>query len=129
MRSINPKCTNDNSFKYSALISLHYYDLKHHPERPNQLKPFENKYIFKSNDYTAFENNNPSISLNVYDEYGDLLHKVTNATNNNSNILKMNKHRYHALKPNKDKYIILKDALKLFTHKELTDFILNKVTL
>ena len=43
MRSINPKCTNDKSFKYSILISLHYYDLKHHLERINQLKPYENK--------------------------------------------------------------------------------------
>ena len=88
MRSINPKCAKDESFKYSVLISLHYYDLKHHLERINQLKPDENKYIFKSNDYAAFENNNPSISLNVYDEYGDLLHKATNSTNNNAYILK-----------------------------------------
>ena len=89
MRSINPKYTNDESFKYSVLISLYYHDLKHHPERIDQLKPDQNKYIFKSNDYTAFENNNPSISLNVYDEYGDLLHKATNSTNNNSYILKI----------------------------------------
>ena len=89
MRSINPKYTNDESFKYSVLISLYYYDLEHHPERIDQLKPYQNKYIFKSNDYTAFENNNPSISLNVYDEYGDLLHKATNSTNNNSYILKI----------------------------------------
>ena len=43
-------------------------------------------------------------------------------------MLKINKHRYHVLKSNKDKYIILKDALKQFTHEELTDFILNKVS-
>ena len=128
MRSINPMCTNSESFKYSVLISLHYYDLKDHPERINQLKRYENKYIFKTNDYVAFENNNPSISLNVYDEYGELLHGATNSSNNNAYILKINEHRYHALKPNKDKYIILKDALKPFTHKELTDFILNKVS-
>ena len=84
MRSINPKCTNHESFKYSILISLHCYDLKHDPEKINQLKRYENKYIFKINDYIAFENNNPSISLNVYDEYGDLLHKATNSTNNNA---------------------------------------------
>ena len=41
MRTINPKCTNDDSFKYSILISLHYYDLYNHKERINQL----NKYI------------------------------------------------------------------------------------
>ena len=38
MRSINPKCTNNESFKYSILISLHYYELNNHPERINQLK-------------------------------------------------------------------------------------------
>ena len=128
MRSINLKCTNNESFKYSILISLHYYDLKHHLESINQLKLYENKYILKSNDYTAFENNNPTISLNVYDEYGDLLHKATNSTNNSAYMLKINKHRYHVLKSNKDKYIILKDALKQFTHEELTDFILNKLS-
>ena len=128
MRSINPKCTNSESFKYSVLISLPYYDLKDHPERINQLKRQENKYIFKTIDYVAFENNNPSISLNVYDEYGELLDRATNSTNNKAYILKINKHRYHALKPNKEKYIILKDTLKPFTHKELTDFILNKVS-
>ena len=127
MRSINPKCTNSESFKYSVLISLHYYELRHHPERINQLKRYENKYIFKTIDYVAFENNNPSISLNVYDEYGELLDRATNSTNN-AYILKIYEYRYHALKPNKDKYVILKDALKPFRHKELTDFILNKVS-
>ena len=28
METINPKCTNEDSFKYSILISLHYYNLK-----------------------------------------------------------------------------------------------------
>ena len=117
MRSINPKCTNNESFKYSVLVLLHYYDLKHHPERIKQLKNFENKNIFKSNAYIAFENNNPSASLNVYDEYGDLLHKVTNSTSNYAYILKISNNRYHARKLKKDKYIILKDTLKLFTLK------------
>ena len=95
MRSINPKGTNNESFKYSVLISLHYYHLKHHPERIKQLKNYENKNIFKSNDYIAFENNNPSVSLNIYNEYGDLLHKGTNSASNNAYILKINNNRYH----------------------------------
>ena len=128
MRSINPKCTNDESFKYSILISLHYYDLKHHLERINQLKRYENRYIFKTNNYIAFENNNPSISLNVYNEYGDLLQRATYSTNNIPYKLKINNNRYHAFKPNKDKYTILKETLELFTHKELTNFLLNKVS-
>ena len=39
----------------------------------------------------------------------------------------MNNHRYHAVKPNKDKYIKLKYVLNLFAHKELNEYILNKV--
>ena len=38
MRSINPKCTNEDLFKYSILIPLHYYELNNHTERINQLK-------------------------------------------------------------------------------------------
>ena len=128
MRSINPKCTNDESFKYSILISLHYYDLKYHLDRINQLKRYENRYIFKTNNYIDFENNNPSISLNVYNEYGDLLQRATNSINNIAYILKINNNRYHAVKRNKDKYTMLKGTLKLFTHKELTNFLLNKVS-
>ena len=109
MRSINPKCTNNDSFKYSILISLHYYELKHHSERIKQLKPYLNKYIFKlDNNYNAFENNNPSISLAVYDEYGDILYNTHNSTNNKAHIVKINNHRNNTIKPNKDKYIKLK---------------------
>ena len=39
-----------------------------------------------------------------------------------------NNHRYHALKPDKDKYIQLRELLKQFTQKELYEFILNKIT-
>ena len=129
MRTINPKCTDENSFKYLILISLHYYDLKHHPERINQLKPYINNYIFnKNNCYVTFENNNPSISLTVYDEYGEILYKSTNKSNNQASIVKINNCRYHALKPNKDKYTQLKELLKHFKHKELTEYMLNKIT-
>ena len=38
MRSINPKCANNESFKYSILIPLHYYELNNHSEKINQLK-------------------------------------------------------------------------------------------
>ena len=127
MRPINPKCTNKESFKYSILISLHYFDLKYHPERIKPLKTYEDKYNFTSSEYFAFENNNPCISLTVYDEYEDRLHKSINSTNNKAYIVKMNNHRYHAIKPNKDKYIKLKEVLNLFTHKELNEYILNKV--
>ena len=68
------------------------------------------------------------VSLNVYDENGKLIHKSLNNGNKKAFIVKINNFRYHALKPDKDKYIQLKELVKQFTHKELTEFILNKVT-
>ena len=128
MKSINPKCTNEDSFKYSILISLHYYGLKSHKERISQLDKFINNYNFKSTNYHKFENNNQSISLNVYDENHNLIHKSINDSINKGYIVKINNNRYHALKPNKDKYIQLRELLNQFSQKELYEFILSKVT-
>ena len=50
-----------------------------------------------------------------------------NKSNNKAYIVKLN-NRYHALKPDKDKFVQLKQLLKQFTHKELTEYILNNVT-
>ena len=46
MTKINPKSSGIDSFKYSILISLHYYDISFHPERISKLQPFENKCNF-----------------------------------------------------------------------------------
>ena len=73
MRTINPKCTVNDSFKYSILISLCYYDLNVHNERTNQLNKYINNYNFKSNKPSDFENNNPNISLPAYDEHNEIL--------------------------------------------------------
>ena len=128
MKIINPKCTNEDSVKYSILISLHYYELNIHKKRIIQLNKYTNNHNFESNNYDNFENNNPYISLSVYDENGKLLHKSLNNTNNEASTVKINNHWYHALKPNKNIYKQLNDLLKQFTHKELTEYILNKVT-
>ena len=128
MKSLNPKCTNEDSFKYSILISLYYYELNTHKERINQLNDYLNIHNFESNNYDTFEHNNPFISLTVYDENGKILHKSLNDTINKALTVKINNNRYHALKPNKNKYNQLKETLKQFTHKELSNFILNKVS-
>ena len=127
MRSINPKCTKEDSFKYSILISLHYYELNNHPERINQLNKYINKYNFTSNNYSDFENNNPYIPLIVYDEHAQLLHKSINNSNNKAAIVKMNNQRYHAIKPDKNKYLQLKELSKQFTHEELKEYIQSKI--
>ena len=128
MKAINPKCSIDDSFKYSIVISLHYYELNVRKERINRLNKYINNYKFNSNNYDTFENNNPSIPLSVYDEYGTLLHKSLNNSNEKVYRVKVNNHRYHEVKPNKDKYKQIEELLKQFTHKELTDYMLRKVT-
>ena len=126
MRTINPKCTDNDSFKYSIIISLHYYDLNTHKERINQLNKYINNYNFKSNNYNDFEINNPNISLTVYNDLNEIIYNPKNKSNNKAYIIKIN-NRYHALKPDIDKFVQLKQLLKQFTHKELTEFILNYI--
>ena len=111
-RSINPKCTNEDSFKYSIFISLHYYELNTHKGRINQWNEYLSKYNFHSNNYDTFEKDNPNISLNEYDESKNLLHKTKNNSNNKAHIIKVNTFKYHALKPDKDKYMQLIELLK-----------------
>ena len=67
-RKIIPKSSNIDSFKYSILTSIHYYDISYHPERISKLKPFENKYNFIDTTPNEFEINNPNISLTVFCE-------------------------------------------------------------
>ena len=67
MRKINTRSSNTDSFKYSILISLHYYDVSYHPESISKLKPFENKYVTHIT-LNEFEINNPDISLTVFDK-------------------------------------------------------------
>ena len=43
MKTINTNSSNEDSFKYAILFSLHYYDISHHPDRITKLKPLENK--------------------------------------------------------------------------------------
>ena len=89
MRSINPNCSNNESFKYSILISLHYYDLNNHPERINKLNKYINKYNFSTSNHRDFENNNQSISLTVYNENKNIIYTTKNNTDNKANIVKI----------------------------------------
>ena len=71
--------------------------------------------------------NNPLTSLTVYNEHNEIIYKPSNNSNNKVYIIKIN-HRYHAIIPDKDKFIQLKQLLKQFKHKESTEDILNNVT-
>ena len=129
MKTINPKCTNENSFKYSILILLHYYDFNKHRERINQFNKYIKNYKFEDTNCFTFERDNPNISLFFYDENHNLIHKSIENSNKKSYIVKINNNnRYHALKPIKDKCKQLEELLKQFTDKQLTEFVLRKVT-
>ena len=75
MKTINPKCTNNDSFKYSILISLYYYDLNSHKERTNQLNKYINNHNFISNNPSEFEYNNKHIELTIYNEFNEIIYK------------------------------------------------------
>ena len=45
MKRINTNSSNEDSFKYAILCSIHYYDITHHPERTTKLKSLENNII------------------------------------------------------------------------------------
>ena len=126
MRTINPKCTDNDSFKYSILITLYYYDLNVHKETTNQLNKYINNYNFKSNNPSDFEKSNLNISLTIYDEHNEILYEPINKSNNKAYIIKIS-NRYHTLKPNINNFMQFKQLLKQFTHKELTEYILNNI--
>ena len=108
MRIINIDLSNEDSFKYAILYSLHYYDISHHIERISRLIPFENKYSFSYNTPKEFEIDNPNISLTVFNEDERIIYPTNNFTLNKAQIVKINDDKYAAIKPIKDHFIKLK---------------------
>ena len=94
MRKINPKSSDVDSFKYSILISLHYYDISFHPVRISKLKPNENKYSFIHITPTEFETNNSNISLTIFDENDKKIYTTKNNSTNKANIVDLKKYIY-----------------------------------
>ena len=127
MRKINLKSSNEDSFKYSILISLHYYDIYFHPERISQLKQFENRYNFNELSPNESEANNPNISLTIFDENKNKIYTSKNNNANKAHIIKLeNNDRYAALKPLKNKFIKLDEILKSFSQKQLRKYLINR---
>ena len=112
---------------YSIIISLRYYDISHNPERITKLRPYINNYNFTNNTANGFEMYNPHVSLEIMDEDEKLL-LIINACNNKAVIIELNNCRYAAIKPMKNKYIKLKKILQSFTHKEINDMTMQKIT-
>ena len=127
MRKINPKSSDIDSFKYSILISLHYYDISFHPERILKLKPFENKYNFINITPNEFEINNLNISLTIFDENNKRIYMTESNSTSKSQITKLKNNRYAALKPLKNKFIKLDKILASFSHIESREHIQQNI--
>ena len=123
MGKINPKSSDIDSFKYSILISLHYYDIPYHRERISNLKQYENKYNFIHITPTEFEINNSNISLNIFNEDNQKIYTSKNDTTNKAYIVKLKNNRYAAIKPLKNKYTQLDEILKCFSQTELKEYV------
>ena len=127
MRKINPKSSDIDSFKYSILILLHYYDLSFYPERISTLKLFENKYNFIDITPTEFEINNPNVSLKVFNENNKRIYTSKNNSTNKVQIAKLKNNRYSAFKLLKNKFIKLDRILTSFSHIESREHILQSI--
>ena len=127
MRKINPKSSDEDSFKYSILISLYYYEINFHPERVSKLKLFEDKFNFNHIKPNEFEINNPNISLTVFDENNNIVYTSNSNSTNKAQIVKLKDDRYAAIKPLKNKFIKLNKILESFSHTELREHILQNI--
>ena len=119
MRKINPKSNNIDSFKCSILISLHYYDISYHREKPSKLNVYANNYNFSDNNPTDFERNNPNISLNIFSEDNKLIYRSNNDCFKKAYIVKTNENRYAAIKPSPNDFIKAKQLIKKLSHSQL----------
>ena len=103
MRLINIKCNDSDSFKYSILLYLYYYNIKNNYLRPTEISKHSNPYIQiyfnENNDIYQFEKDNTFINLLII----DINNKPIFLTRNNGKIevtiVKLNDHRYSLYKP------------------------------
>ena len=128
MRIINPKCSNEDSLKYSILLSLHYYDISHNSERITKPRKYEHHYNFTHNTPRKFETDNPNISLTILDDNNNnIIYHSTNNLSTKAKIVKINDSRYAGIKPTKNKYIKFIKFIKSCTHGEIRYMIMEEI--
>ena len=83
---INIKCNDSDSFKYSILLYLYYYNIKNNYLRPTEINKHSNPYIQiyfnENNDIYQFEKDNTFIDLLII----DINNKPIFLTRNNAKI-------------------------------------------
>ena len=127
MRRINPKSNNSDSFKYSILISLHYYDILYHREKTSKLDAFANKYNFNDTNPHIFEKNNTHISLAILHVNSKLIYNSSNDSINKAYIVKINEDRYTPIKPTTSNLIKKKQLIKKLFQAELKELLIHLI--
>ena len=102
-RLINIKCNDFDSFKYSILLYLYYYNVKTNYNRPSEIDKHRDLYIkiilYRSNNITGFEKDNPLIDLLIIDTNDKSLFLTRNNASIEITIVKLNDYRYSLYKP------------------------------
>ena len=89
--TINPKNEDNKCFQYVVTVALNYGEIKSHPERTSNIKPFINKYHWKGINYSSkiddwkkFEKNNQTCALNIlYTKKKEICPAYTSEINSN----------------------------------------------
>ena len=102
-RLINIKCADKDSFKYSILLYLYYYNIKINYNRPTETDKHTEPYILihfsNNNDINQFERDNPLIDLLIIDINDKPLFLTRNNASIKITIGKLNDNRYSLYKP------------------------------
>ena len=102
-RLINIKWNDGDSFKYSILLYLYYYNIKTNYNRPSEIDKNSNLYIRihfnRNNDIYQFEKDNLFIDLLITDINDNPIFLTRNNANIKVTIVKLNDHRYSLYKP------------------------------
>ena len=103
MHLINIKCDNRDSFKYSILLYLYYYNIKINYNRPTEINKHRDPYMLiyfnDGNDINQFEKDNPLIDLLIIENNNKPLFLTRNNANIKVTIVKLNDYRYSLCKP------------------------------
>ena len=106
---INLICTDTESFKYSVLLYIYYYNIKKNRARVWQLINNINPYIdikFNENsDIVQFERDNADINLFIIDIDGNPVFLTRNNGSIQVTIVKLNDYRYSLVKPSIKRYM------------------------
>ena len=103
MRLINIKYDNRDSFKYSILLSLYYYNIKINYNRPTEIDKHRDPYILihfnDANHIIQFERENTLKDLLIIGINDKPLFITRNNANIKITIVKFNEYRYSFSKP------------------------------